>query len=165
MPRLAALALAALSLPTMMLARPAAAEPERYVIDQAHLSIAWSADHVGYGPTLGLFLTGGGEFTFDEEAKTLEAATFTVDASSVFSNHDARDKHLRGKDFLDAEAHPEIRFVMTSAEATGERTGVVTGDLTLRGVTKPVDVEVVWNKSGKYPFGGTYVMGVTATAV
>lgn len=146
-------------------AAPASAEPKTYVIDPAHLSIAWSADHVGYGPTLGMFLKAGGEFVFDETAQELSAAEFTVDAASVFSNHDGRDNHLRGKDFLDAGAHPEIRFTMLSAEATGDRTGVVRGDLTLRGVTRPIDVDVVWNKSGDYPFGGTYVMGVTATAV
>ncbi len=144
---------------------PAQAEPRRYVIDQDHLSIAWRADHVGYGDVIGLFLKGGGAFTFDETTRTLSDARFTIDATSVFSNQEARDKHLRGKDFLLADAHPEIVFEMTSARETGERAGVLTGDLTIRGETRPIEVEVVWNKSGQYPFGGTYVMGVTATAV
>lgn len=159
--RASALAVAAL---LAVSSGPAAAEPARYVIDPDHLSIAWSADHVGFADVLGLFLRGGGEFVFDEETQTLSEAVFTVEADSVFSNHDARDNHLRGKDFLLAEEHPEIRFVMTEANATGERAGTLTGDLTLRGVTLPIDVNVVWNKSDKYPFGGAYVMGVTATA-
>lgn len=144
---------------------PAAAEPARYVIDPSHLSISFKADHVGFGDTIGLFLRGGGEYVFDEATAELSEAVFTVEAASVFSNHEGRDKHLRGEDFLDAEAHPDIRFVMTGARKTGPRTGVLTGDLTLRGATRPIDVDVTWNKSGDYPFGGAYVMGVTARAV
>lgn len=148
-----------------LLSAPAIAEPATYVVDPDHLSIAFRSDHVGYSEVLGLFLTGGGEFVFDETTSELTEAEFTVDATSVFSNHDARDGHLRGGDFLMADQHPEIRFVMTEAEQTGERTGVLTGDLTLRGVTKPIDVTVTWNRSAKYPFNDNYVMGVTAEAV
>lgn len=93
--------------------------------------------------------------------RALSEAAFTVDAASVLSNHEGRDTRIRGADFLDAGAHPEIRFVMSEAR----RTGVLTGDPTLRGVARPIDVQVTWNKSGAHPFGGTYVMGVTAQAV
>lgn len=147
-------------------AAPAAvAEPARYVVDPSHTSIQFAADHVGYSEVLGLFLESSGEFVWDEETRTLSEARFTIQTASVFSNDDRRDGHLRGSDFLDAEAHPEITFVMTSAEETSETTGVLTGDLTLRGVTRPIDVQVTWNRSGPSPFGGAYTMGVTATAV
>lgn len=143
----------------------AAAEPARYVIDPSHLSVMWRADHIGFGDTIGMFLESGGEFVYDEATQTLSEARFTVQAASVFSNDERRDNHLRGKDFLLAEEHPEITFVMTSAEATGDTTGVVTGDLTLRGVTRPIEVQVTLNKTGDYPFGGAYVIGITAEAV
>src|SRR5690606_28613069 len=81
---------------------------------------------------------------------------------SVDSHHEERDEHLRSGDFLAADDHPEIRFVMTGAEPTGERTGKVTGDLTVRGVTRPVTLDVTWNKTGPYPFGSNYVTGISA---
>lgn len=141
----------------------AAAEPARYEIDPAHFSVVFNADHIGYAPTWGMFLRGGGGFTFDETALALSDLEVTVEAASVFTNHDGRDNHLRGNDFLMADAHPDIRFVMTNAVATDDRKGEITGDLTIRGVTKPVTLEVVWNKSDTYPFGGAYVIGITAT--
>lgn len=144
-------------------AAPAAvAEPHRYEIDPAHFSIVFSADHIGYADTWGMFLEASGSFVFDEEARELSDLVVTVDPASVFTNHDRRDGHLRGADFLHVEAHPEARFVMTGAEPTGERTGTVSGDLTLRGVTRPVVLDVTWNKSGAYPFGNAYAIGISA---
>ena len=112
-----------------------------------------------------MFLDVEGGFTFDEESRTLSDLEVSMDAASVFTNHEARDGHVRGGDFLDAENHPTITFVGTSAEATGERTGRVAGDLTVRGVTQPVAFDVVWNKSGPYPFGENYVIGVSVRGV
>ena len=83
--------------------------------------------------------------------------------ASVFTNHKRRDDHLRSDEFLDAERHPEITFVGTGSEKTGERTGRVTGDLTIRGETRPLTLEVVWNKSDTYPFGhGLPTIGISA---
>lgn len=157
-PRRMLLAAAAL----FALAAPAQAEPRDYRIDPEHFSIVFNAVHIGYAPTWGLFLKGAGSFTFDEETRTLSRLKVEIETGSVFSNNQARDEHLRSPDFLDAKAHPLATFVMSEARPTGERTGKVTGDLTLRGVTKPVTLDVTWNKSGPYPFGGTYVTGISA---
>ena len=142
------------------------AEPARFEIDPTHFSIVFNAQHIGYGATWGMFLRGEGGFTYDEESKTLTDLTVTIPADSVFSNHDARDNHLRGKDFLHAEEHPEISFVMTSAEPKTDTTGLVHGDLTLRGVAKPVTLDVTLNKISEYPFGHRKrTIGVTAKTV
>lgn len=145
-------------------AQRAAAEFERYEIDPAHFSIGFLVHHIGYADTLGMFLEGGGSFSFDESAPAVKDIEVTIAAESVFTNHDKRDDHVRGGDFLDAGDHPEIRFVGTEAEPTGETTGVITGDLTLRGVTRPVTLAVTLNKIGEYPFGDgpPYVVGVSA---
>lgn len=144
---------------------PSRAEPRQYVIDPAHFSIVFNAMHIGYAPTWGLFLKGKGGFTFDEDTRALSDLSVEIEAASVFSNDERRDGHLRSNDFLAAEAHPLITFEMTEARPETETTGTVTGALTLRGVTRPVTLDVTLNKVGPYPFGGTYVLGVSARTV
>lgn len=155
---------ALLVLGTAVAAAPAVAEPVRYEIDPGHFSMVFSADHVGYGSVWGMFLEGSGSFVFDEEARTLSDLRVEIRTDSVFTNHEGRDGHLRSDAFLDAEAHPVATFAMTDYAATSETEGTVTGDLSLRGVTKPVTLDVTLNKIGPYPFGSNYVLGVTATS-
>lgn len=141
----------------------ARAEPRTYVLDPTHLTIAFLVSHVGYAKTLGIFKTAEGSFVFDEAVPSVNDIQVTIPAASVFTNHDGRDNHLRSAEFLAAEQYPTITFTGTSAEATGPRTGRVTGDLTLRGVTKPVTLDVTWNKSGAYPFGDQHqATGISA---
>ena len=144
---------------------PVAAAPMEYRIDPEHLAIGFLVDHIGYASVLGQFLEAQGSFVFDEDTRTLSDLEVTIEADSVFTNHADRDGHLRADDFLAAGDHPTITFVGRSSEATGPRTGRVTGDLTLRGVTNPVTLDVTWNKSGPYPFGDNYVLGVSARTV
>ncbi|MEM8551731.1 MAG: YceI family protein [Pseudomonadota bacterium] len=146
-----------------LVAAPAAAEPQRYEIDQSHFSLVFNADHIGFGATWGMFLRGSGSFMFDEDALTVSDLNVEIDTTSVFSNDDRRDGHLRSADFLDAETHPVATFVMTGNEKIDDTTGTITGDLTLRGETRPVTLDVTLNKIGPYPWGDNYVVGVTAT--
>lgn len=132
---------------------PAAAEPLRYEIDREHLSISFTARHLGLADIRGLFLEGRGSFIFDETIPAVRDIRFTVEAASVFTNHAARDEHLRSADFLDARTYPEIRFTATEGQPTGRKTGTVTGALTLRGVTRPLTLYVDWSGAGQYPFG------------
>lgn len=144
--------------------RLATAEPAGFEIDPAHVTVAFLVRHIGYADTLGQFLEVEGGFDYDEATKTLSDLEVVIEAESVFSNHDRRDDHVRGSDFLDADEHPEIVFVGTGATPTGENSGTVTGDLTLLGVTRPVTLEVTLNKAGLYPFGEgpPYVLGISA---
>ncbi|MDW8370403.1 MAG: YceI family protein [Geminicoccaceae bacterium] len=164
-PALAALSLAATLLAATVLAvlpRPAEAEPRRYRIDPEHFAIGFEAMHIGFSKVLGQFLKAEGHFVFDETTRTLHEAVIRVDARSVFTNHEARDNHLRAADFLDAEAHPVITFEMTRMVAKSETTGVVEGKLTFRGKTLPLAVDVTLNKIGNYPWGDNHVVGVSA---
>ena len=143
----------------------ARAEMARYTIDPEHFSILFSASHIGYQQQLGMFLDGSGSFGFDETTLELADLLVEIEAASVFSNHQGRDNHLRSGDFLDAENHPMIRFVMTEAEPESDTTGRITGDLTIRGETRPVTLDVELNKIGAYPWGSNYVLGVSAETV
>lgn len=139
------------------------AEPETYVIDDEHFSMSFEVTHIGYAPVMGMFRNVEGEFDYDEETKQLTSGTLTFKSKSVFTNHDKRDNHLRNEDFLNSGNFPEITFDITGFETTGENTGVVTGDLTLLGKTRSVDVDVTLNKSAEYPIGHEdYTLGMTA---
>lgn len=149
---------------TMVLATPAAvAEPETYVIDDEHFSMSFEVSHIGYAPVMGMFRDVEGKFQYDEETKQLTSGTLTFKSKSVFTNHGKRDDHLRKDDFLNSSKFPDITFEVTGFETTGENTGIVTGDLTLLGKTRPVDVDVTLNKSAEYPIGHEdYTLGMTA---
>jgi len=148
------------------IALPAAAEPERYKIDPNHLSIGFLVDHVGYAKTLGMFRTASGSFQFDEANPALSDVRIEVETASVFTNQRQRDEHLKGKDFLNSEAHPRMVFTASSAARTGERSFDIAGQLELLGKTQPLTLQATWNKSAPSPLGGflskPYVMGVSA---
>jgi polyisoprenoid-binding protein YceI len=145
------------------LADPAAAEPARYELDPAHTTIAFLVEHAGYAKTLGQFLRASGGYTFDDATGALSDVRVVVETASVDTHHEARDRHLKSRDFLDSESHREMTFVATSARRAGESRFVVTGELTLLGTRRPLTLEAVVNKSAPYPFGDpTDVMGVSA---
>lgn len=141
----------------------ASAEPRNFKLDPEHLTISFLVQHIGFAKTLGVFREAAGVAVFDEKAPALKAVDVSIRTSSIDTGHKARDKHVRGSDFLDARNHPTMRFVMTGAKKTAARKGVITGNLTMRGQTHPVKLNATWNKSGTYPFGDKhYAVGVSA---
>lgn len=150
-------------------AGPARAEPRSYTIDPDHFSIGFQVDHLGYADVIGMFLKGSGSFVYDEATRTLSSGRVVVAAQSVFSNHDARDRHVRDSDFLDADRHPEIVFEASGFEPVmendGRLDGRLSGTLTLLGQTHPVTLEVSLNKAAVYPFGHRkHTLGISARA-
>lgn len=131
----------------------AMAAPQTFDLDPAHTTIAFWVDHIGYARTLGWFTEVAGSFVYDAEARTVSDIVITVTAASVFSNDEARDGHVRNADFLHVEQYPEIVFTAAGGKETGENTGVIPGELTLLGETRPLEVSVTLNKDAAYPFG------------
>ena len=147
----------------------ASAEPRTYTIDPDHFAIGFQIDHLGYADVIGMFLKGSGSFVYDEATRTLTSGRVVVAADSVFSNHQARDRHVRDSDFLDAGSHPEIVFEATGFETVmenengGRLDGRLSGKLTLLGQTHPVTLEVSLNKAATYPFGHRkHTLGISA---
>lgn len=151
----------------LAIAAPVAmAETHRYTIDPTHTTVGFWVKHIGFAKTWGQFTEVAGTYNFDETSNTLTDLKVVVPTASVFTNDDARDGHVKNDDFLDVADHPEMTFVATSAEVTGDNAGKVTGDLTLLGVTQPVTLDVTLNKSDVYPFGHKkHTMGVSARGV
>jgi polyisoprenoid-binding protein YceI len=129
---------------------------DEYVIDTkgAHASIKFRVQHLGYSWLYGRFNEFSGNFTYDEKAPEKSAIEVTIKTASVDSNHAERDKHLRSDDFLHVDKYPEAKFVSTSYSQAEDGTGVLKGNLTLNGVTKPVQIDVEFIGAGQDPWGG-----------
>jgi polyisoprenoid-binding protein YceI len=139
------------------------AAPGMYEIDPEHATVAFFVAHIGYAKVLGRFTAVHGTFEFEEETGELNDVAVTVAAASVTTDHEARDRHVRESDFLDAEQFPEIVFTAARAQRTGERMFEITGELTLLGNARPLVLQATLNKSAEYPIGDrAHVLGVSA---
>lgn len=141
---------------------PAFAAPVNYKIDPAHTAVAFIVNHVGFSNVIGRFNTVGGDVSFDKDAVEKSAVTVTIDTTSVDTNHAKRDEHLRSPDFFNAKEFPKMTFKSTKIEKTGDKTGKLHGDLTLLGVTKPVVLDVTFNKDGVSPASKLETAGFSA---
>ncbi|MFP5505312.1 MAG: YceI family protein [Gammaproteobacteria bacterium] len=147
---LSALALAA------ALSLPALAPAADYAIDTegAHAFIQFRIQHLGYSWLYGRFNEFEGNFTYDDKNPDANKVEVVIKTASLDSNHAERDKHLRSDDFLDVAKFPEARFVSSKYEDKGDGKAVLTGELTLHGVTRPVVIDVQRIGEGKDPWGG-----------
>lgn len=142
---------------------PATAEPARYELDPEHLTIAFLAEHIGYAKTLGWFGRASGGYVFDDATDRLSDVRVVVETASVNTGHERRDQHLRSNDFLASERFPRMTFTANGARPLGDNRYAVDGQLELRGVTRPLTLEAVVNRTAPYPIGNrAVVMGVSA---
>lgn len=114
-------------------------------IDPAHTSITVAARHLMLTTVRATFAGATGELDLDPNDPERASVRLAIPAASVDTGDDKRDAHLRSADFLDAEGHPEITFVSTGIRRKGDQRFTVTGDLSIRGTTRPVDVDVELN--------------------
>ena len=132
----------------------AATQAADYTVDSGHSFVQFKISHIGVSWLIGTFEKVSGSFTFDSEAGPEgQSIAVEIDTASVDTNHAERDKHLRSSDFLDVDEFPTATFVSTGYEGDGE-SGVMSGDLTLHGVTKPIAIDVKKVGEGKDPWGG-----------
>jgi polyisoprenoid-binding protein YceI len=123
-------------------------------IDAAHSTVGFAAKHAMIATTRGHFTTFKGGATIDAERPETSTAWLEIDSSSVVTGVEQRDSHLRSADFWDAENNPTITFKSTGAKLDGDEL-LLTGDLTIKGVTHSVDVVWEFNGVAKDPFGAT----------
>lgn len=135
---------------------PGLAAAANYVIDTkgAHAFIQFRIPHLGYSILLGRFNDFSGSFTYDEDNPEAASAEVVINTASIDSNHAERDKHLRGEDFLNVDKYPEARFVSTGYRENADGTGMLEGNLTLHGVTRPITIAVEHVGHGPDPWGG-----------
>lgn len=145
-----------------MFSSPASAAP--YTVDKDHAQITFIADHLGFSTVHGQFRTWEAVVDFDPGNVEATRVAITIDATSIDTASELRDKSLRSKNFLNTAVFPTITFRSTTVTPTGSDTAEVTGDLTIIGVTKPVTMSATLNKLGPSPFKKEQVIaGFTIT--
>ncbi|HEX6236744.1 MAG TPA: YceI family protein [Acidimicrobiales bacterium] len=135
-----------------------------YVVDPAHTRIGFVARHAMVTKVRGSFNEFEGSGYFDAADPSRSHLEITIQAASIDTRNADRDAHLRSNDFFDMEGHPEIRFVSTSVEPRGDDTYRVTGDLTIKGTTRPVTIDFEYTGAAIDPFGNQR-LGVEGTVV
>jgi polyisoprenoid-binding protein YceI len=128
-----------------------------YAIDPSHSRIGFVARHAMVTKVRGSFNEFEGTATIDGENPESSSAQVTIKVDSIDTRNKQRDDHIRTNDFLDIEHYPEITFVSTSIAYEGDNDFAVTGDLTVRGVTKPVTVPLEYQGSATDPFGNARI--------
>ena len=110
--------------------------------DPAHADVQFSAKHMMVTTVRGKFAEVDGSLTLDEADPSASSGRFTIQAASLTTGNEQRDGHLRSDDFLATETHPEITFVSTAVTPKRGNDFAVTGDLTIRGTTRPITFDV-----------------------
>jgi polyisoprenoid-binding protein YceI len=128
-----------------------------YTIDPTHSRVGFVARHAMVTKVRGSFNEFDGTGSFDAENPTAANLQLTIQAASIDTRNADRDAHLRSNGFFDMDAYPEIRFVSTAVEQTGDDEYQVTGDLTIKGVTKPVTVDFEYTGTAVDPYGNTRI--------
>jgi polyisoprenoid-binding protein YceI len=136
--------------------------PGVWKIDPLHSSLAFEARHARITRMRGRFRSFSGQFTI-AEAPEDSSVEVTIDAASIDTTHTQADEHLRGEAYLDVEHHPQMRFRSTSVRHVGEANWEVTGDLTIRGVTRPITLAATFEGAVPVRYGGRAKLAFSAT--
>ena len=126
-----------------------------WLIDEVHTHISFSAKHMMVTTVRGQFRKYRGKLELDPTDFSRSTFEGEIDVASIDTGVAQRDDHLRNSDFFDAPNHPHITFKSTRIEPKGEGEFVVHGDITIRGVTRPIALDVEFHGTSKNPYGKT----------
>jgi polyisoprenoid-binding protein YceI len=143
---------------------PALAAPETFVLDGTHTYPRFSYSHFGYSTQLSRFNKTTGKVVFDKVNKT-GAVDIVIDAKSVDTGYPTFNEHIQGEDFLDTTKHPTATFTSTKVVFAGDKPATVEGNLTIKGVTKPVTLTVTSFQAMPHPMLKKDAIGANAYTV
>jgi polyisoprenoid-binding protein YceI len=148
----------------LMVGAPAAAQSTQWQLDPAHSSAQFAVRHMGISTVRGTFTKLSGTARYDPADSKNNSVEVTIEAASVDSRVEMRDNDLRSDHFFDVQKYPTIVFRSTKVESAGTDKLNITGDLTIRGITKPVTLDVDGPSKPVKDGQGRFHMGVSATA-
>lgn len=132
---------------------------QTWSLDQAHAKLGFEVTHLMVSSVEGSFKTFDVKVTSSNDEFTDAVIELTADASSVYTENEKRDTHLRSADFFDAEKYPTLTFKSTSFTKSAGKKYTLVGDLTLHGVTKPVTLEATLNGTTVHPYSKKTIAG------
>lgn len=139
------------------------AQADTYTFDVPHTQLLFFVDHIGFSKSEGQFEEFSGSFEFDPEDVTASTVELTIQTASIDMGMGKWDDHMKNADFFDVEKYPTMTFKSTKVESDDGKSGKVYGDLTLLGVTKPIVMDVTFNKAGIHPFSKKFVAGFSGS--
>ena len=142
-------------------ASAAFAAPETYVVDGSHTYPRFSYSHLGFSTQLSRFNTTTGKVVFDKAAKT-GSVDIEIDAKSVDTGSTLFNQHIQGEDFLDTAKYPKAIFKSTNVVVEGDKPAKIEGNLTIKGVTKPVTLTVTSFQAMPHPMQKKDAIGANA---
>ncbi len=145
-------------------ATAAFAAPETYTVDGTHTFPNFSYNHFGLSTQISKFDRTTGTVTLDKAAKT-GAVDITIDMSSVNTGYETFDGHIQGEDFLDTAKYPTATFKSTKVSFDGDKPATIDGELTIKGVTKPVTLKVNHFVTMAHPMLKKDTIGANASTV
>jgi polyisoprenoid-binding protein YceI len=134
-----------------------AAQAAPYELDQSHLDVGFSVKHLMVSNTRGSFRTAKGTVDFDEAKKTLKDINVEIDVTSIDTRDKKRDDHLNSADFFETAKYPKATFKADSVVVKEGKPVKLKGDLTIKGVTKPVTMDLVYSGKQKDPWGTEHI--------
>ncbi len=142
----------------------AQAEPVTYELDPSHSQIVFNWEHLGFSTTYGMFSGFDGTIEWDKEDPANSSVAVSFPVTTMLTGWEERFQHFMSPDFFDAASEEDmVSFTSTAIEVTGEDTALITGDLTLNGVTKEVVLDATLNQAGTNPMQQKDWAGFNAT--
>jgi len=144
-----------LTLAGSLIAFPIQASADKYIIDieGQHAFIDWRISHLGFSWLHGRFNDFDGHFTYNPDDLAASEVYVEIDMASIDSNHAERDAHLRDADFFDVAQYPQAVFQSTGVEPLGDERFILTGDMTIKGITHEIEIDAQKVGAGEDPWG------------
>ncbi|ASM71906.1 MULTISPECIES: YceI family protein [Roseobacteraceae] len=136
---------------------------DTYTFDPGHSQIVFHYEHLGFSTTYGMFSGFDGEISFDQEDPAKSSVSVSFPATSMITGWEPRLNHFMTDDFFGASEDDMVTFTSTSIEVTGDDTALITGDLTMNDITKPVVLDAKLTQMGDHPQAGKPWAGFSAT--
>jgi polyisoprenoid-binding protein YceI len=133
-----------------------------YNVDPTHSNVGFEVRHMGIATVRGKFGTFAGKIDASGDSPVLEGS---VDVATIDTGEENRDGHLKGPEFFDAEQHPQITFHGTTTEATADGRVTLKGEITIKGVTKPIELTGELAENGEDPWGNQRIGLELASAI
>src|SRR5690242_18260646 len=124
---------------------------DHYEFGKQHTNILFHINHIGFSEMIGLMTSYDGSITFDEKTPDKSTIDVNIHPAGIRTSSELLDKELQGEKWFNTGKFPDIHFVSTGVKVTGDKTGDVTGNMTMLGVTRPVVLHVHFNKGDYHP--------------